>query len=526
MAQQRLDKWFYKIVPWHGFLEEAYSCLRTEMPRIEPELAIAYSSALLGHVLHGTIEAGSTRYMTNFYLMVVGRSGTYKTVAWKVLRNQLLLDMMKDGKLNEAHTGASVEGLATELAEYRSVIHFADEVQRIFKHKKTGGYLGDIPDFWKNAWNGDYINMPRRSKSKRIVVQPGYIFTVIMTTTPEDLETVLDAIDDEALKRRFLPITTKTGGRVGEGEVADWRRLKEIIDFTAEIRPVTFIVEEPKKVSKIVDALLNSLGGQPDSWLQHLLDTYTVKFASILAYDKLIAWLISLLKRLGRLPGDTWSIPSSTDLRFALSSYTEALNRLKENPHVAIAQNSDPDTQAPVYTHAKESDVGLNNEIVQFVEDLSKKLMRVVEDLSKREILTVDYLSITPFLTVEIPYNPPKVEWVGNSLIIWVDTLEVVRGALLTLAMVMKAMSLYEYMGMNPRWAYFVRRLRELKERFDVVDMRLLARYMKKIGSYQELLDLVERAVTAGYLLPTTRISSREDMYKVQFQITISEWGE
>jgi len=517
MPQERLDKWFYNIVPWNGFLEEAYRCLKTEIPRIEPELALAYASALLGHIMYGTIDVGSARIPTSFYVLAVGETGTAKSMAWIKLRENLLKDMMRDKKVIEAHTGGSFEGIAQLLADFRSVIHFADEVQRIFQHRKHGGYLGDIVDLWKIAWYRTTIFMPRRSRSKTIDVPEGYMFSVIATTTPDDLEDVLDAIGDKALLRRILPVRTKARPRLGEGEPADWSKLKAIVEFTEYHAPIEFIVENPRILPRIVDTLTSSLGADPESWIHSLIEIYTVKFAAILTYDKLIACLISLLNRQSRQGLRHTQSLSSTDLQSVLSSYVESLNRLKENPHVAIAQNSGAQTQVHTRTGG-EGVLGGEDEVIKIVEELSKKLLYTVEDLSKKGILVVENVSRKTLLSVEVPFGkPPLVEWDRSILRIWVDNLELVRAAIITVAYVFNNIELYEMMGMNSKWAYFL---------FDVVDMRLLARYMKKFGGRSELEEYVDRAVMAGYLTPTTKISSREDLYKVQFYITIPSWGD
>jgi len=149
---------------------------------------------------------------------------------------------------------------------------------------------------------------------------------------------------------------------------------------------------------------------------------------------------------------------------------------------------------------------------VDMCRHLVEDLLKFVENLSSTAHLAGGFKSLsslseslTHFIekVSNTPLPPPLFELDGDTVKVYVGDPYILLGIVFATFSLLMAGDIYEISGMHEKWAYFVRRLRELSERFDVVDMRVLSQYMRKFGGYGELWDYVQRAVACGLLQPT-----------------------
>ena len=110
----------------------------------------------------------------------------------------------------------------------------------------------------------------------------------------------------------------------------------------------------------------------------------------------------------------------------------------------------------------------------------------------------------------------------GNIVTVYVPPHYLVLALGIVVTSIVSSSFVRQWIGMDERWAYFLRRLGDFVERgWTVVTMRDLARYMKKFGGYRELLDYVKKAVAVGVLVIEADEEGERDVSKARFRINL-----
>ena len=510
----------FASLPWEGPVKLIYKATLKELPSADPALAYITALSAVAHLTPVTIEGVSGNMLKpTIWIGIVGPAGTGKTSVPQKIFTKLGKRLEGVVSFGVARTRSSVEGIAKQLANGVAVVQIADEVHQILSKRGALSYLADIVDFWKTASTRTIGTMYRRSDAKSMTIPEDAKLTVIWSTTEEDLDAVASALTP-AFLRRFIIVKVTA-------EVDPWKRSEdasELWDLAAEYikflnefrwRGIITVSEEAVKVrDKIIDALIL---GETD--IKRIAKLYISELASkislIMALERLVHTFNTLYKR---------KLSSQV---YVFGNYSEAL-KAALNYAVDLTDNGAnlvdllKETDGLLYTHTNtQKEAETDNESRMYVDmcrHLVEDLLKFVENLVSTAHLAGDFKglsslseSLTHFIEKisNTPFPPPRFELDGDTVKVYVGDPYILLGIVFATFSLLMAGDIYEISGMHEKWAYFVRRLRELSERFDVVDMRVLSQYMRKFGGYSELWDYVQRAVACG-LLQLTEDSSPE----------------
>jgi len=528
-----LDAYFW--IPWKGPVVRIYNTTRAELPEASRLQTFLTSLAAVGHFTNAVIEGiGGNIAKTTLYIGVIGVPAAGKTtVPYHVFRK-----LVKRG-LNAKIVGTrtSPEGLARVLAETQSAIHIADEVHQLFRGKRRESYVGEVLDLWKTLYYRVPVSFARRSRKRTIDIPEDAKLTVIWTTTYDDFETVTSVID-RALMRRFMVVAVDRivdPWRRGEVMEEEWDRIAGELMFLSEFEWVVKHSIEPEVVD-LRNSIVAELGADPE--LMQILSEQSIRIATILALDRIVAVLEKMISR--KYVYTSSSPPSTRNLLvewFQQLLISDELTSSQLVDAVEIVEGGtpgerEPGNRVPLRQSGNASDdrgeeyqtFNLSKTVEVDVSTLSTICRNVVQSLvssmsTELEKFSANLVRLLANYTIPIP----RVELNrGNIVTVYVPPHYLVLALGIVATSIVSSSFVRQWIGMDERWAYFLRRLGDFVERgWTVVTMRDLARYMKKFGGYRELLDYVKKAVAVGVLVIEADEEGERDVSKARFRINL-----
>ena len=523
-----LDVWLQltRILPWKGPVVMMMDNTLKELPSAEPKIVLFTSLSAFMHEIDGEIKhylGGRAKIALN--LGLVGPPGTGKsTIAYHIF-----------SKLDNNIIGSrsSPEGLARELADTGKLVHIADEVHQIFKGRKREDYVGALIDLWKTAFIKVPLKFVRRNSSNSIVVPEDAKLTVIWTTTFDDLEKVSDVFDP-ALIRRFLILTTSKEIEPWDvGQEADWDIPKAMVGVVRENKWVF--------IPRIDDSMKTLRNRLATLFIDHkiakiMLSEYAIRIGCALALDRLLA---SIMLEVGEEiktslnPGDMMKSMIKQRLQqIALNntnndgnggSLSSGLSKKSPPLSNGITRVSKVSKE---FSNSSENVIQIAwsrlHSMSKYVETINSIYNDIVEGVSTSADVAVEILSSKIIDALKYaPWEQPVVHFDPSTskFVVEVPETYVLFGLFLAALAMIDSMKVVAWLGYDPNWAYFVRRLMELKQRFPLVTLRDLSRYMKRVGKYSVLMDYVRRAMSAGYL--DIHDGEPDDLRRATLEITI-----
>jgi len=526
-----LDAYFW--IPWQGPVVRMYTTVLKELTEASKPLAFMTALAAVGHFIDAEIEGiGGNIAKTTLYVGVIGVPAAGKTtVPYHVFRNLARRGLKV--KLVGART--SSEGLARVLAETGSVVHIADEVHQMFRGRRRESYVGEVLDLWKTAYYRVPITFARRSKKKTIDIPEDARLTVIWTTTYDDFETVTSVMD-RALLRRFAIVTVdRVVDPWSEGDYLpmEWEKIAGELMFLNEFRwhVVLNIDDEVRNLRSWIATALK-LGGES---LQ-MLSEQSIRIATILALDRVVA-LTEKLAGLDRV--DVYRTAPSTSQHLiewfqqvAMQKNTDEFNS-SISYHIVEGgvythRGREPGSSSTItpslekseeYTSSKSVDIDIS-----ILSNICRRTIQLLVSKPSPEPVQASTYLIHAIKNTYLPVPTVEIER-GNEVGVYIPSHYMVLALSIAVLPILASGFVRRWIGVDERWAYFLRRLEEMRRRgMDVVKMRDLARYMKKFRGYRELLDYVKWAVAAGILVIESE-GPVDDITSARFRINTAAFG-
>jgi len=150
--------------------------------------------------------------------------------------------------------------------------------------------------------------------------------------------------------------------------------------------------------------------------------------------------------------------------------------------------------------------------VERVLNELLNMLSRSNEDTVIRQVLSGELFRITAnpqilstaLVTIAIAYalcapQLPKLEKDGDVIVVKIPPAIVKTAIMFVLANLLSSLRIKGWLGYDPEWGYFLRRLYEIAERNNgVVTLRHLCMYLKRLGKVEVIRSYLVRAIYAG----------------------------
>ena len=478
-----------------SFLSICVNNLSKTLPGLDLNYAFIISSTILGHYISSSHPNSGffedvAGVRTNFYVLANAPPRSYKSACPIVLFNNLGIKTLS--------LRSSVEGIARVISERNEAIIFADEFQDALRSKRKGGYTGDIIDLLKRGYYGAGMVFARRKKECEIEIKPGYVLSLIATTTPDDIIVVADMLDSATL-RRFLPISPESKVPFipfKSEDIIEWSLAKAYLKAVDKITWKFQLTKEAKSfLNNDVYSILKKVSAETginlnDTWLLNVGE-YVLKLAAVVAVDYLL-----------ELGFDKIDKEFISNPEYLGDIIAQNIVEGVEEADVTTVQK----TQSQPITYIDNID-NVESKITDILLSISESILSKAVEGCRKLISTVNYDSDLDKITVYLNESLVKL---SASYVFYLYG--------------KAAKGIEEILGVDPKWSRIYMKLKSLAEKNEnKVSLRDLSRYLRM--KYTELKDYLLAMYTAG-IIDIHFSSERKDVDPFLLGSTIIEVKE